>query len=506
MPRMSHQAELEGYILDGMARALWVHAYMIWATEVEPPPAMGSSSWSEMAPDNAGTRKASAQAAQALADLIADQFDGNYPLAEAFLRAAKSAGRTPSGGTEADRAYVFGENLAVVCLGAMDPADSVPPLGDDFVAPSFKVELDDEGRELSWEGGSDHEPTPNPARRMPTVREIAQAMAYIEREFQPDRRGISGERWAEGLAFGEHASVDKSHEVEAQHMLPQFDTATWLEIAAHADELRGRDGFPPRFSGAAPRGRVNPFTRNPAKAHALVLEDDASIARSLVRWVKKLLGSDVEVLVADNVDAAIAHLSAHDLKLIVSDVDVVGDKNGIDLFRYVQANRPELVDRYIFFTGGHPEVAQIHDRYVPKGDSTFEDFKAVYHKAAPRTKPSSVPPSTIHAPFDLKRFAGDVTAELPYIVAEPTAEGKARGRFGDRKVFIAALWRQLSTHPGYRDMTFDQFKHHLLDAVPGRLLVLARADLVAAMDDDEVRASETSRPGGIPAYHFVIDE
>jgi hypothetical protein len=197
--RLSHQAELEGYILDGMARALWVHAYMIWATEVEPPPTMGSS-WEEMAPDTAATRKASAHAALALAEMLAPQFGGNHPLAGAFLRGADFAGHRPRGGTEADRAYVFGENLVLVCLGARDAADSVPPLGGDFVAPSFRVELNDDGRELSWEGGLDQDPVPNPARRMPTVDEIAQAFSYIEREFKPGRRGISRERWAEGVA------------------------------------------------------------------------------------------------------------------------------------------------------------------------------------------------------------------------------------------------------------------------------------------------------------------
>jgi hypothetical protein len=105
----------------------------------------------------------------------------------------------------------------------------------------------------------------------------------------------------------------------------------------------------------------------------------------------------------------------------------------------------------------------------------------------------------------LRDFATEVNAELPYIQSEPSTRG-AKGRFGDRKVFIAALWRQLRTSPAFEGMTLDRFKQRLVEAHEKGLLVLARADLVAAMDPDEVAQSQWEGPGGFPSYHFVVEQ
>jgi hypothetical protein len=92
------------------------------------------------------------------------------------------------------------------------------------------------------------------------------------------------------------------------------------------------------------------------------------------------------------------------------------------------------------------------------------------------------------------------------------------GRFGDRKVFIASLWTQMlgieaQTGGTLTDgATIEHFKAWLLrtrlltrdgtgDGV--RLVVLCRADLVAAMDPARVAASETVTDGA--AFHFVLD-
>jgi hypothetical protein len=96
-----------------------------------------------------------------------------------------------------------------------------------------------------------------------------------------------------------------------------------------------------------------------------------------------------------------------------------------------------------------------------------------------------------------------VNAELPYIMEEKGSTGRPRGRFG-RKVFIAALWRQLRTHPKLSGMTFDQFQRCLFQAHREQFLVLARADLVAAMDPDEVAESECD--AGVATFHFVVEQ
>jgi hypothetical protein len=92
------------------------------------------------------------------------------------------------------------------------------------------------------------------------------------------------------------------------------------------------------------------------------------------------------------------------------------------------------------------------------------------------------------------------------------------GRFGDRKVFIASLWAtmlRIEAETGRtltEGATLEHFKAWLLrsrlltrdgteDGVP--VVVLCRADLVAAMDPRLVVASETVIDGA--TFHFVID-
>jgi hypothetical protein len=491
--------EIEGYILDGMARAIWVHAYMIWATQVEPPPVM-SGSWEEMAPNTRGSRQASMKAAQALAELVATAMPGHdRTLVDLFEQGvAASGGRRRRGqGTPADMAYAFGEELALICIGTLDPDDGVLPLPPGFHPPSFQIELDDDGHALSWDGGFSFDRNPAGA-----ACEASRPRAYRDFPTPPPARAI--------------------HEIS-------------------------NPGTPPT---------------------ALILEDDLQLQKAMGRWIAKILGKNVRLVTADNVDAAIANLSVHDVDLIVSDVDVLGDKSGVDLFEWVRQHQPDLVDRYIFFTGGHPEVAQIHYRYVPKGGATFEDFKAVYQApppadgfGPPRRNPENTN-SAAHKAYnalraakskdraawlaaaaqlraaaespyesddsrqalidraesaemnaqrlpaapqmDLKTFANHVGAELPYIVAEPGEDGRAKGRFGDRKVFVAALWRQLRTAPAFHGMSESQFKAHLLAAHRAQLLTLARADLVAAMDTQEVAQSLIQADGA--QFHVVVDE
>lgn len=152
-------AELEGYVLDGMARAIWVHAYMIWATEVEAPPVIHGT-WAEAAPDHPGSRTASMKAAKDLARLIGQANAlGPHPMYHLLMR----AGMAPSGdATPADAAFAFGEDLALVCIGTRERS----PMYGAVKLPGFEVTLDDDGRSLSWDGGMSWEAAhPNPARR-----------------------------------------------------------------------------------------------------------------------------------------------------------------------------------------------------------------------------------------------------------------------------------------------------------------------------------------------------
>lgn len=92
-------------------------------------------------------------------------------------------------------------------------------------------------------------------------------------------------------------------------------------------------------------------------------------------------------------------------------------------------------------------------------------------------------------------FAGEV---------REVARAATSGVFGDRKVFIASVWEGMRRRPAYAGLALEAFKGQLLRAHRDGELVLARADLVAAMDPGLVAASETTADGA--SFHFVVRE
>jgi hypothetical protein len=94
----------------------------------------------------------------------------------------------------------------------------------------------------------------------------------------------------------------------------------------------------------------------------------------------------------------------------------------------------------------------------------------------------------------LSQFAAVVDAAI--------ARVPESGRFGNRKVFVSAIWDAI-TPAEYASLSMDDFKSQLIAAQRAQLLSLARADLVAAMPGAVVAASEIMHNGA--TYHFVID-
>ena len=84
---------------------------------------------------------------------------------------------------------------------------------------------------------------------------------------------------------------------------------------------------------------------------------------------------------------------------------------------------------------------------------------------------------------------------------QAAAEASTSGRFGDNKVFIVHVWKAVQNDPDFRGMDLLGFKHRLAEANNARLLDLSRADLVQAMDPDDVRLSEVSYLNA--TFHFI---
>ncbi|MCP4698444.1 MAG: hypothetical protein GY862_16575 [Gammaproteobacteria bacterium] len=81
------------------------------------------------------------------------------------------------------------------------------------------------------------------------------------------------------------------------------------------------------------------------------------------------------------------------------------------------------------------------------------------------------------------------------------ARGCKTGRFGDDKVFISHVWREFRVN--YPQVPLDEasFKRCLVEANRRGLIRLCRADLVEAMDREDVSASETNFLYAV--FHFI---
>ena len=125
---------------------------------------------------------------------------------------------------------------------------------------------------------------------------------------------------------------------------------------------------------------------------------------------------------------------------------------------------------------------------------------AVWHRL---TMPAELPGGARRAPAGRGRASStpafDVTS-FARAVQAAAADPKVK-RWGDRKVYISAIWRAIGSRLGLR---LPDFKRRLVEANRMGLVRLARGDLVAAMDRRELASSETTHLNA--TFHFVEAE
>jgi hypothetical protein len=119
---------------------------------------------------------------------------------------------------------------------------------------------------------------------------------------------------------------------------------------------------------------------------------------------------------------------------------------------------------------------------------------AVAAAAPAASEASAEPAAALLAPerAELGRFAERVRA---------AADDPQARRYGDSKVFIGSVWQALRADSEIGKLGEAGFKRWLVEAHRQGALVLGRADLVAAMDPRDVRASETQHQNA--TYHFI---
>jgi hypothetical protein len=123
------------------------------------------------------------------------------------------------------------------------------------------------------------------------------------------------------------------------------------------------------------------------------------------------------------------------------------------------------------------------------------------HEAAgsPGTRPAS-PQSPVEPVQPTQAPSAETLLE---VVRETIPRIGVDGRFGTEKVFVSAIWRSMERDRRLADLSLDRFKRWLVSANRDGWLVLARADLVGAMDARLVAESEIQDQGA--TFHFVLD-
>lgn len=89
-------------------------------------------------------------------------------------------------------------------------------------------------------------------------------------------------------------------------------------------------------------------------------------------------------------------------------------------------------------------------------------------------------------------------------MVQRAADTITEGRYGERKVFVSAIWRSLRDDPRFSEIELSDFKHRLAEANGANLIALHRANLVSAMDPQEVEDSEINYLNA--TFHFVESE
>jgi hypothetical protein len=245
--------------------------------------------------------------------------------------------------------------------------------------------------------------------------------------------------------------------------LPAKPKPSWAAVKKSLVAARALD-LPAPTSGFAKDDGLRAVLLN--RQSALGLGDYPTLKQAKEAWTRKQLGmGDKEKVTLETVQAALFRRA-------------LGD----DLARTVA---PKLaLDRLLAKDAGADgaglTVKELRDEVVRRW---VDDG---HGGAAPQ--PAPAPSATL----DLDDFARRVQA---------TARACKTGRYGDGKVFIVHVWRALQTDPTFHGGDFPAFKTRLAEANNARLLNLSRADLVQAMDPEDVLLSEVVYMS--TCFHFI---
>lgn len=532
MPK-SREEEFDDLICEGIARSLWVAAYMGFISAmqddeevsgVRQTPDFGPhDTWESAAPDSVKIRTESKRAAY---DLVKGIFAINHEIRPSrglyrlFATWVQSERGIPLGrpqdvqpapdearaeqATEADLAYAFGADLGDLALGRQE-WDTYHRAPLSFSVPEMEVTY--EGDVLTW-WVTDIPRVVHQSNPPRWGASGVQTLLFDRRNYTPS----SAKAWARRHGY-KYGAVDTT---DGYHRLRQFDPVRGTPCRT----IRFGKGIKAVICAQPVRARRNPDdagdydddcpVENPKATgpEILVVDNDGRSQRTTAAMLRKIF-TGPRIIFADNVDAALANIAVHDVKLVVTEVSLLGAKTGLELCRTIQGMYPALADKIVFLTD-YPVAGGY--RHLPKRGATAPALRRVIWDPPRATQPTVAATTRIQpprapataAPVSLRELADAVYSVMPDIHEARSADNRARERFGPDKVFISAIWRRLQNEPRFRGMTDQQFKRMLINANRDRLLNLARADLVGAMDPLEVDQSEILDRGS--SFHFVLDD
>jgi hypothetical protein len=142
----------------------------------------------------------------------------------------------------------------------------------------------------------------------------------------------------------------------------------------------------------------------------------------------------------------------------------------------------------------HPPESPAPPRTGSAVDAVASGNASVRTPCAPPEPPPPRPPADVRGAQHSPNLLDVVRAAIPRIGSE--------GRFGE-KVYVSAIWRSIERDRKAGGISLDSFKRWLVTANRDGKLVLARADLIGAMDAKQVTESEITDRGA--TFHFVLD-
>lgn len=159
-----------------------------------------------------------------------------------------------------------------------------------------------------------------------------------------------------------------------------------------------------------------------------------------------------------------------------------------------------LKQRHKLPTGELPTATQVMDLLAGQAVGARRSGAAELRQALLRQWIDGLAHST---PEPRPATAQTSTDETQAFSSEVLAVARAcdTGRFGDNKVFIAHVWRKLHASGSAYAVDEQRFKQRLVEANRAGHLRLSRADLIEAMNPDDVAASATHYLG--ETFHFI---